>query len=156
MSGIKNEDPEPAARLMSAVTVEQNFEKAKEFHRKGSLREAVTLYREVLTTDPGHIDALNNLGVIYLHSNDLDMAGANFEKAIRLNPENVNSFYNMACLNARKGDISRSLVNLEKALSLDQSVREWARNDNDLKNLQGDLKFENIIGEQGIRNAGFE
>lgn len=140
----------------SVVTIEGFYEKARELHKKGDFQEAIDMYKRILEADPGHINTLNNLGVIYFHLNDLALASASFEKAIRLNPEYVNSYYNLACLYARSGELPESLAVLKKAISLDQSVREWAQSDADMKNLHKEKEFKDLMGGQSIRNKNTE
>lgn len=156
ISEIKNEGIAVAPQSGSVVNIEGFYEKARGFHKKGHFQDAIRLYKETLEADPGHVDALNNLGVIYLHLNEFNLARSNFEKAIRLSPEYVNSYYNLACLHARSGGISQSLAILKKAFSLDESVREWAQRDADLKNLHGEKEFQDLISGQGIRNTDVE
>lgn len=140
----------------AAVTIEGFYEKARELHKKGDFQEAIDMYKRILEADPGHVNTLNNLGVIYFHLNDLDLASASFEKAIRLNPEYVNSYYNLACLYARSGEMPESLAVLKKAISLDQSVREWAQSDADMKNLHKEKEFKDLMGGQSIWNKNTE
>ena len=100
---------------------------------------------ETLEKDPGHVDALINLGVLYLYDRDFPAAQASFEKAIRLRPESADPFYNMACLFALKGQTEDGLAYLERAYSLNPSVREWARRDGDLDSLRKSPEFERIF-----------
>lgn len=122
------------------------YEKAKRFHKRGRLQDARRFYQEALRLDPGYVDALNNLGVIYIREKEYMAAQRNFEKAARLKPGYVDAHYNLACLHAIKGEVTQSLAHLKKAVSLDNSVRDWARKDTDLENLRGLAEFEAIIG----------
>ena len=122
------------------------YEKARRFHKRGRLQDAKRFYQEALRLDPGHVDALNNLGVIYIRDNEYLAAQRNFEKAARLKPGYVDAYYNLACLHAIKGEVTQSLAHLKKAVSLDNSARDWARKDTDLENLRGVPEFEAIIG----------
>ncbi|MEE9612904.1 MAG: tetratricopeptide repeat protein [Desulfatiglandales bacterium] len=124
------------------------YGRASNFHKGGRLEDARRLYQETLRLDPGYGDALNNLGVIYIHEKNYLAAKKSFEKAIRLKPGYVEPYYNLACLHAIKGEVRQSLAYLRKAVSLDQSVRGWARKDTDLENLSGMPEFEEIIGEK--------
>jgi tetratricopeptide (TPR) repeat protein len=121
------------------------YEKALSLYNEGRLQESKKVYETVIALDPGYIEALNNLGVIYIQEKNFDAAGKTFEKAVRLKPSYVESYYNLACLYAIKGDGSKGLKYLEKAISLDANVREWAMNDSDLKGLKASDEFKRLV-----------
>ncbi|MBW1850053.1 MAG: tetratricopeptide repeat protein [Deltaproteobacteria bacterium] len=127
------------------------YDKAKAFHKSGRLPDAKRLYQETLKADPGYVDSLNNLGVIYIHEKNYKAAQSSFEKAIHLKPGNVDLYYNLACVYALKGDIKQGLANLKRACSLDHAARTWAGEDADLNNLRGVPEFKEIIGVEGLQ-----
>ena len=94
----------------------------------------------------GHVDALNNLGVIHLRNGNYPAARGRFEKAVRLRPVNVDGHYNLACLYAAQGEVALALAHLKRAVSMDRSVTEWARVDRDLAALRTVSEFKEIIG----------
>lgn len=140
-TGIERDSQQRAARSAKAF-----YEKATLFHKRGRLQDAKRFYQEALRLDPGYVDALNNLGVIYIRDKEYTAAQRSFERAVRLRPGYVDAHYNLACLYAIKGDVTQSLTHLKKAVSLDRSARDWARKDTDLENLRGLSEFEAIIG----------
>ncbi|MFH1480523.1 MAG: tetratricopeptide repeat protein [Pseudomonadota bacterium] len=141
----KKVEPVAAPQPESDTDIAASYDRAKHLHKNGDLEEARRFYQETLKEDPGYVDALNNLGVIYLHDEEYLAAKLNFEKAIRLKPEYAEPYYNMACFYAIKGEPEKSLMYLKKAATLDHSVREWAGRDADLKNLRGLPEFEGMI-----------
>jgi len=122
------------------------YNKARHFHKRGRLQDAKGLYQNTLRLDPGYVDALNNLGVIYINDKDYLAAQSSFEKAIRLKRGYVDLYYNLACLHAIKGEVRESLAHLKKAVSLNHMVRSWAQKDTDMENLRGMPEFQEIIG----------
>ena len=80
------------------------YEKAKDLHKLGRLKESKKLYQETLMFDPGHVDTLNNLGVIYIFEGEYQKARDNLEDAIRLKPGYADPYYNLACLYSLKGE----------------------------------------------------
>ncbi|MFO7739837.1 MAG: tetratricopeptide repeat protein, partial [Desulfatiglandaceae bacterium] len=98
-----------------------------------------------LRMDPGHVDALNNLAVIYMQEKNYPAALKSLEKAVRLSPDHVDLHYNLACVYAMTEDVSRSLAQLKKAVTLNPSVKQWAIKDSDLANLRNHPGFEIII-----------
>jgi tetratricopeptide (TPR) repeat protein len=142
------ERPKAALPARKMIDPGKIYEKARLFHKRGRLQDARRLYEETLRIDPGYTEALNNLGVIEIREKKYDAARIKFEKAIRLNPTYVDPHYNLACLCALTGDVAQGLVHLRKAVSLDNAVREWARNDTDLEGLRRMPEFQNIIGQK--------
>jgi predicted O-linked N-acetylglucosamine transferase (SPINDLY family) len=62
---------------------------AGHYHVNGQLREAETLYRQILAVDPNHLITLKNLGILLSNSNRLDDAADLLEQASRLDATNV-------------------------------------------------------------------
>lgn len=141
----KHKKPATVTQPETVMGAKDSYERARLLHKSGSLQDAGRLYRETLRLDPGYVDALNNLGIIYIQEKDYPAAQTSLEKAIRLKPGYVEPYYNLACLYAIKGEIRDSLAHLRKAVSMDQSVRDWARRDTDLENLRGLPEFHEII-----------
>ncbi len=68
------------------ATILEDFAVALEHHRAGRLREAETIYRQILETDPGHPDAWRLLGLIACQLGDYQ-AGVEFiQRAVALDP----------------------------------------------------------------------
>jgi tetratricopeptide (TPR) repeat protein len=138
--------PAKAPAKAPVLDAKKYFNRGRVFYKKGRLRDAKRLYGEALKIDPGYVDALNNLAVIYMHEKNLSAAQRNLEKAIRLKPSVVDPYYNLACVFAIRGELVKSLSHLKKAVSMDRSVKLWARNDADFKNVRETPGFKDIIG----------
>jgi tetratricopeptide (TPR) repeat protein len=138
--------PKASQQQKREGNVKALYERARVFHKRGRLQEAMRLYERTLSLNPDYVDALNNLGVIHIQNRKYSAARESFAKAIRLRPDYVDSHYNLACVYALEGAVSQSLIHLRRAVSLDQSVKDWARGDGDLRNLHGVQGFEEIIG----------
>ena len=143
------ESPEVTPQPKSVENPAAFYEKARLLQKNGRLQKAQRFYEKTLSLDPDHVDALNNLGVIYIHDKDYSAARAFFAKAIRQRPGYVDAYYNLGCLHALKGELAESLSHLKKAVTLDKSVKDWARTDSDLQNLRGVPEFERITGKNG-------
>jgi len=137
--------PVATSRPKPIIDSKNYYDRGRIFHKKGRLKDAKRLYKETLRIDPGYVDALNNLAVIYMLEKNFFEAQKNLEKAIRLKPESVDPYYNLACLYAIKGEPKKCLTHLRKAVSLDRSVRQWAQKDADLNNVRGISEFKDII-----------
>lgn len=148
VSVVEPAKPQPKARPRNMVDPNVLYERARTFHKRGRLQAAKRLYEKTLSTDPGNVDALNNLGVINLQEGNYPAARTSFTEAIRLQPDYVDSHYNLACLNALEGEASQGLIHLRKAVMVDPAVKGWARRDADLDNLRGLPEFEEIVGSE--------
>ena len=157
---LKKDDSTPSIRIeaeaeqaklnkspptVSREYLDRLYDRARNFHREGQLRLAERFYQEVLAIDPGHSNAINNLGVIALAEKDFEQAEKYFNKAQKINSGSVDACYNLACLYALKGDIRRSIDYLKKAILLDENVLEWAKKDRDLNNLRETLEFRELL-----------
>ncbi len=125
--------------------IAENYQKARAFHRDGRLADAGMWYDNVISMDPGHVQALNNRGVLHLHHKDYRAARKCFEKAIRLKPDYVDPYYNLACVSVARGQSEQGLRYLKKAVSMDPAVRVWAKKDPDLDVLRGNPEFKKIV-----------
>lgn len=141
----KAESRNRVPRPRESPAAEALYERGRRFQRMGRWQDAKRHYQEALKMDPGHVNALNNLGVLYIRERNYATAQKTFEKAMRLRPKHVDPHYNLACLHAIKGEVEQSLLHLKEALALNRAVREWARKDTDLQNLRGLPEFEEII-----------
>lgn len=142
----EHEKPAKPAEPRAIEGTKALYERARRLHKRGRLGESKKLYQQTLASDPGYVYALNNIGVIYIGEGDYQQAQNSLEEAVRIKPGYVDPHYNLACLHALKGETVKSLSHLQKAASLDKSVRQWARKDADLKNLEGLVEFKEIIG----------
>ena len=129
----------------SRENITENYQKARAFHREGRLPEAGMWYEKVISMDPGHVEALNNRGVLHLHKKKYSAARKCFEKAIRLKPDYVDPYYNLACVSAATGQVKQGLRYLGKAISMDPGVKGWAQKDPDLDPLRASPRFKAIV-----------
>ena len=141
IQAVKLRDPQPIV----PDNPEETYERARRFQKEGRLEEAERLYEEILRLDPGHVDTLNNLGVIFIRKRDYLSAQRHLEKAVRLKPRYAEPYYNLACLKAITGDTKQALAYLQKAVSLDPTVRDWAQRDADLEALRQLPEFKELI-----------
>ena len=123
------------------------YDKAGSLLKNGFLHDAEVIYEQLLDSDPGYVDAINNLGIIHIRDKDYPQAERYFHKAIRLNPIFAEPYYNLACLNVIRGENEKGLFYLKKAVSLNNEVKEWALNDPDLAGLGNSPEFVAITAK---------
>ena len=64
-----------------SLTTEETFALAVQNHKKNNLQVAGNLYNETLKTNPNHVDARNNLGIILLKLGKLQIG---YNRAARI------------------------------------------------------------------------
>ena len=124
------------------------YESALKLQRAARNTDAATLYKRVLLLEPGHVKALNNLGVILMGQRRRGQAAEMFAKAIALRGDYIDPYYNLACLYAQAGDHAQSLRYLKAALAISREVRQWAAADADLKPLQALPEYRKMMEEK--------
>ena len=75
--------------------ISQTLQIALKHHQAGQLREAESLYHQILQEDPGHSDALNLSGLIAHQTGNNSKAADLINKAILSNPKNPDYYYNL-------------------------------------------------------------
>jgi len=129
---------------------EIRYQEALSAQRKGEVGRAEALYKKALALDPGHVRALNNLGVIFMGRKKRERAIALFSKAIVLKRDYVDPYYNLACLYAQANEIDESLWYLKVAMTINGDVKNWVRKDADMKNVVASPEFNKIM--EGKKN----
>ncbi len=121
------------------------YAQAVKKQQEGNLEEAKRLYKKVIKIDPRNVQALNNLGVIYMNKKTYKWAIVRLNDAIKVNHDYPDAYYNLACLYAQKNDTNRSLSYLKNAVGFNPQVKKWAENDNDLKVLADLPEFKKLL-----------
>lgn len=122
------------------------YQEALAYQRNDSLTRAEELYKKILEIDPKHVNAFNNLGVIYMGQKRNEEAISAFEKAIALKGDYVDPHYNLACLYSQSDNIPKSLDYLKKAIKIEKNVKNWAKDDKDLNKLRRSAEYGSIVG----------
>ncbi len=130
-----------------AAKAAQLYEQALIAQRGKRWEEAESFYRQALSLDPRHVNALNNLGVLYMSKNRRDEAIELFVKAVAVKEDYVDPYYNLACLYAQLDNVEAGLLYLAKAVKIDGRVREWAKNDSDFNKMHSLPAFKKITEE---------
>jgi len=121
------------------------YAEALRHQREGHLQKAKELYKKVIKLDPQNIEALNNLGVVYMDSKVYKWATIRLKDALRIKPDYADAHYNLACLYARQNDTAQSIRYLKKAVGYNPDVRRWAKNDKDLQILADLPEFKKLV-----------
>ena len=103
---------------MTQVTVAQAILMAIEHHRAGRLREAESIYRQVLAAEPNHPDALHFLGVLAHQAGQFQTAAELIEHAIAAHPGVPEHHINVAAAYRALDRNADAIRHLEAALVL--------------------------------------
>lgn len=125
--------------------VKDMYQEALSHQRNNNLIRAEGLYRKILKIDPKFVLALNNLGVIYMSQKRNGGAISIFSKAIDLKANYVDPYYNLACLYSQLRNIPKSLEYLKTAISINSDVKNWAKDDKDMKNLHASDAYKEMM-----------
>lgn len=106
-------------RDSSGSVADRLYRRAKKLSEEGALRDAVGVYRELLTLDPNHLRAHNNLGVLYDRMGDHRAALTEYLAAEALDPDDVRLQCNIAAMQASLGHYREAKERLEQALHAD-------------------------------------
>ncbi|MDP9146411.1 MAG: tetratricopeptide repeat protein [Acidobacteriota bacterium] len=80
---------------------------------------AAEAYERALSLEPGHVDALNNLGMLSYELGNLEDATTLFERAVELHPEHTLSHFNLGSALEEAGELERARRHLRIAVRLD-------------------------------------
>jgi tetratricopeptide (TPR) repeat protein/SAM-dependent methyltransferase len=117
--------------------IDRLFARAVQHHRAGQLRDAESLYRDVLAVDPRHINSLYNAGLIGVQVGRPEVAVDLIGKAIALNDDIPHWHYNIAFALRALGRLDEAVAHYRKAVALKPDYAEAQMN---LGNALNDLR----------------
>jgi tetratricopeptide (TPR) repeat protein len=148
----KNEPVSKTKKIVKRIKVKKEITDSKKLYaqalqkqQEGSLKEAKSLYKKVIKIDPRNVEALNNLGVVYMKKKVNKWAIIRLNDALKVKYDYPDAHYNLACIYAQNNDLSRSISYLKNAIGFNPEVRKWAQNDNDLKVLADLPEFKKLL-----------
>jgi len=97
-------------------------------HRAGNLGEAEQCYRQILSSQPYHADAIQLIGAVAYQTGRYDVAAEWIGRAIRLNGNNASWFSNLALALERQGRLEEALASHNRALELKPDYVEAINN----------------------------
>jgi tetratricopeptide (TPR) repeat protein len=93
------------------------------------------------------VNAYVNKGVALGKLEKYEEAIACYDKAIGLDQKNASAYFNKSCVFSLMKQKKEALKNLAKAIELDESIKEDARTDEDLKSLWRLKAFKELMKE---------
>jgi len=98
------------------------FDLAVRHHRSGQLQEAEQLYRQILSQQPKHINALQNLGLIAHQTGRNDVAVDLIRRAIALNPNYAEAHSNLGNVLKDTGQLDEAIAAYRQAIALNPNL----------------------------------
>ena len=86
--------------------------------QQGNYRAAGKQYQQILAEDPNNLEALSNLGVVYVRSGDLRSAESTLEKAVTIAPDNDFLLTTLGIVQYRQSKFDEAIVQLTKAIAI--------------------------------------
>lgn len=116
------------------------YDKAILLHQTGHLPEAITHYKQLLSLDPHHREAMHGLGLAFAENQDTDQAIKLLNQALTLEPTNPILHNHLANLYKRTHAIDKAIDHYQQALSLNPDYAQAHHNLGTLYALQA--KFQ--------------
>ena len=101
------------------LTTEETFALAVQNHKKNNLQVAENLYNETLKTNPNHVDAHNNLGIVLNELGEHQKAMSCYEKAIQIQPNFVNAHNNLGAVYFELGEHQKAIGCYKKVIQIE-------------------------------------
>ena len=100
------------------LTTEETFALAVQNQQKNNLQVAENLYKETLKTNPNHVDAHNNLGIIFKELGELQKAVDCYQKVIQIQPEDAYAHYNLGLVFKELGELQKAVDCFQKVIQI--------------------------------------
>src|SRR5687768_16590813 len=104
------------------LSLDEAIRVALDHHQQGRLREAETIYREILKTQPNHFDALHLLGLVARQTGHPDAAIDLTTRAISINPHVAAVWSDLAFAHLAVARPADAIPAADKALALDAKL----------------------------------
>jgi Flp pilus assembly protein TadD len=86
--------------------------------QQGNYKAAEKQYQQILAEDPNNLDALSNLGVVYVRSGNLQAAESTLVKAVAIAPDNDFLLTTLGIVQYRQSKFDEAIVQLTKAIAI--------------------------------------
>ena len=86
--------------------------------QQGNYKGAEKQYQQILAEDPNNLDALSNLGLVYVRSGNLRSAESTLEKAVAIAPDNDFLLTTLGVVQYRQSKFDEAIVQLNKAIEI--------------------------------------
>jgi tetratricopeptide (TPR) repeat protein len=127
------------SRLLNRMTVEQAINLGLQRHRSGNLAEAEAIYRQVLSQQPNHAEALHLLGLIAQQSGKQDVALELITRAVHIAPNRADFFGSLGLTLQELKRLDQSISAYQQAIALNPNLAQAHNNLGNVLMLTGRL-----------------
>jgi len=113
---------------MSDTTVRSDLQSAIALHQSGQLKEAATIYKQVLDTDPANADALHLLGLVSHQSGQSPTAIALIKRALKISANQPDFLRNLANILRESGKFEEAIQVYRQIIELQLGSAEIYNN----------------------------
>ncbi len=99
-----------------AATEPSPSEQAMDLIKAGDIDRAIEQYTRIVNEDPKTPNAYTNLGLLYMHRKQTDLAKTAFEQAILIDNQDAVAYNNLAIIQRQQGEFKKALFNYYKAI----------------------------------------
>ena len=100
------------------LTTEEIFSLAEQNHKKKNLQVAENLYKEILKTNPDHVNVHNNLGLVFKELGELQKAVDCYQRIIQIQSENAYAHYNLGIIFKELGELQKAVDCYQKVIQI--------------------------------------
>ena len=86
--------------------------------------DAIRIYHKLLSLNPKHIDALNNLGIAFYRQGDFSKAAENYQKALEIEPNFADAHYNLGNALTQIGNVRKAVESYQKSHAINPNDAE--------------------------------
>ncbi len=139
MAGLASKKTKPERKSYSKFSSAEVLKAAKSAHISGEIKDAESLYKQVIKMSGMDSVAFANLGVIYKQKVQLDKALSATLKAIEIEPGNAGIHMNLGSILQDQGKLKQALSATLKAIELQPDYAEAHKNLGGILKDQGEL-----------------
>ena len=132
------------------LTTKETFTLAVQNQQKNNFQVAEKLYKETLKSNPNHVDAHNNLGIILLRSGKSQIAKSCFEKSIEIDPNHANAHNNLGVVFRQLNEHRKAKSCYEKAIKINPNYASAHNNLGEVSRLLGELQKAKSCHQKAI------
>jgi Tfp pilus assembly protein PilF len=125
---VQGNEPKIVISSVDHEKINAMYNDALKETERGNVKGAKKLYQDILAEQPGHIEALNNLGVISMREGNTDEAFFYFNKVLQFKKDYGKAYNNIGLLMMRQGQKGLAEEYFRKSIELGKDNLEPSLN----------------------------